>query len=317
MASDEKPSAQQNEAVLFVQTVLQTIDAHGSSLQMVLGATLVVSLGAFGSLVRPPSAAPPKERRLLDRRKRRKTGGKTSTLSEGLLPSDALLFPVMAGTVLVALYYAIQYLRDPDLLGKIVRAYAALMSMLSLSRLAADVFELATQLVFPTYWRGGDGRVFVVLWERRVVGEQQTVWLRSEKEGDAKESYVVVRQVSGRRGTTPLPGILGSIPLPQRVVGALWKVRLLLREDWDVEFKLLGGVVDVDTSFRVKDVVGKVAAAAAAVWYYWTESVIVSNLMGVSFCYGAMLTVSPTTFITAVCVLCGLFVYDVVMVFYT
>ena len=60
-----------------------------------------------------------------------------------------------------------------------------------------------------------------------------------------------------------------------------------------------------------------IAAIAAAYWYYKTESVMVSNLMGVSFCYGAFLAVSPTKFMTAIYVLCGLFVYDIVMVFYT
>jgi len=42
-----------------------------------------------------------------------------------------------------------------------------------------------------------------------------------------------------------------------------------------------------------------------------------TNLMGFGFCYGTLQIMSPTKFWTGSLVLGGLFIYDIVMVFYT
>ena len=42
-----------------------------------------------------------------------------------------------------------------------------------------------------------------------------------------------------------------------------------------------------------------------------------TNIMGFGFCYGTLQLMSPTTFWTGTLVLAGLFIYDIVMVFYT
>ena len=42
-----------------------------------------------------------------------------------------------------------------------------------------------------------------------------------------------------------------------------------------------------------------------------------TNIIGFGFCYGTLQILSPTTFWTGTMVLAGLFVYDIVMVFYT
>ena len=41
------------------------------------------------------------------------------------------------------------------------------------------------------------------------------------------------------------------------------------------------------------------------------------NLIGFGFCYGTLQLMSPTTFWTGSLILGGLFIYDIIMVFYT
>src|SRR6202035_2060452 len=61
-------------------------------------------------------------------------------------------------------------------------------------------------------------------------------------------------------------------------------------------------------------IIGAVCVAAYNMngkpWY-------LTNLMSFGFCYGTLQLMSPTTFWTGSLVLAGLFIYDIVMVFYT
>lgn len=51
--------------------------------------------------------------------------------------------------------------------------------------------------------------------------------------------------------------------------------------------------------------------------YFMTGWVWLSNILGAAFCYAAFTMISPTSFLIGTMVLAGLFVYDIVMVFYT
>ena len=50
---------------------------------------------------------------------------------------------------------------------------------------------------------------------------------------------------------------------------------------------------------------------------YESGWVALSNLLGSSFSYASLIMMSPTSFPIGTMVLAGLFVYDIVMVFYT
>lgn len=64
--------------------------------------------------------------------------------------------------------------------------------------------------------------------------------------------------------------------------------------------------------------IGFVIGCAAVLFYLTVERAWwITNLMAFGFAYGAMQVISPTTFTTGSLVLAGLFIYDIVMVFYT
>ncbi|KAJ3503375.1 hypothetical protein NM208_g16528 [Fusarium decemcellulare] len=93
---------------------MQDLDFLLLELKLVFSAIGIIYLGAHAALRRPPSAAPAKK----------KPGDKhegDERFAQGLEPSDAIMFPLMAAFVLVGLYYLIQWLQDPNILNKILR----------------------------------------------------------------------------------------------------------------------------------------------------------------------------------------------------
>jgi minor histocompatibility antigen H13 len=111
--------------------VLQTIGRWGHTIyaerelwqmyiHLVLSAIFPIYIGAHASLRRPPSAEMPKK----------KEGDEddddeleVEQVVEGLTPSDAIMFPVMAGITLGGLYLVIKWLKDPKILNKILNWY--------------------------------------------------------------------------------------------------------------------------------------------------------------------------------------------------
>jgi len=74
-------------------------------LHLILAALMPIYAGSHASLRCPPSATPPTE----------DENGEEIEVAppvEGLQPSDAIVFPVLAGTVLAGLYYIIKWLED-------------------------------------------------------------------------------------------------------------------------------------------------------------------------------------------------------------
>ncbi|KAM5377230.1 hypothetical protein ACJA88_006754 [Fusarium oxysporum] len=93
--------------------------------RLVLSAIGIIYLGAHAALRRPPSAQPAKKK---------KPGSKDDDeerFAQGLEPSDAIIFPLMAGAVLIGLLVSIY----------------------------SHGIEVVTSLAFPRYWRGRDGRL--------------------------------------------------------------------------------------------------------------------------------------------------------------
>ncbi|KAI1505925.1 signal peptide peptidase-domain-containing protein, partial [Biscogniauxia marginata] len=255
-----------------------------------------IYIGSFGSLRRPPSARPPKRKKGA-----KKQDDQDDPLVQGLLPTDAILFPIMAGTVLVGLYYLIKWLEDPDIINKVLRAYFSAMSLASLGKLFADGLHVLTGFVFPTVWRAKDGKIYHI---------------DSKKKGQWYVARDSTDQVWNEQKKTPLPGRLSELNLSSTTNAMLWEVRRLLLEQWTVRLSV-HSIVNEKFKVKFNDIVGVILAIGANMIYYTTESTFLSNIMGYAFSYAGIMLMSPTTFATGSAVLYGLFFYDIYMVFYT
>lgn len=298
-------------------------------LSLVLAATACIYLGAHASLRRPPSAATPTITTAHEatatprlRRARRRQGLKLDTetkFASGLVASDVIVLPLVAGAVLVTLYYVIVWLQDPALLNRLLRAYFGLVSVGGLYCVVADALALALSVVFPAYWRDARGVVWVVDGERN-----RTVpwdWWAGERTREQEADTAAVdstRAYGGRRELAlPLPGPFATLKLSRRTARAIWAARRLTMDDWILRFDFLGETSTTNLSFA--EIVAGVIAPALAAVFYLTEvgDAWLSNLIGFATSYAAFLVISPTTFALGSGVLAGLFIYDIVMVFYT
>lgn len=266
--------------------------------KIVLGAMGIIYLGAHAALRRPPSAAPAKPR---------KPGGKREKeeerFSQGLERSDAILFPVMAAMMLVGLYYLIKWLKDPAILNKILQWYMSTVSIASLWTIYAHGIELVTNIVFPQYWRGWDGLL-------RRADQKRRVAVTCDSVGNATE--VTPADV----GPVSFPGPLGFLAPFKGLRSAAWDWRDLLMKQWTFRF-VMAGLGKEKAKFKFAHVLALLMSLASAGIYFSTTSPLLSNMLGYGMCYGSMLLLSPTDFLTGSLVLVGLFFYDIVMVFYT
>ncbi|KAK8072173.1 signal peptide peptidase [Apiospora saccharicola] len=267
-------------------------------LRIVGSAMACIYVSSQAALRRPPSARLPKK-------KKGKHGKKSDESSEdeyvqGLLLSDAIMFPILAGMVLVGLYYLIKWLEDPAILNKILGVYFSVMSLASMGKLFSDGLQLMFSMVFPEVWRANDGSLFHFDNHKR---SQYRISESGEHIYDAEIK-------------SPLPGGYLSKMKQPGLSASLWVFRLIMQEQWKVNFTFLPFV---EESFHVKflDILGVVLAVIANIIYHTTKSVMLSNIMGYAFSYAGIIMMSPTTFTTGSCVLFGLFFYDIYMVFYT
>lgn len=264
------------------------------TIQVTLSAMGIIWLGANSALRRPPSAAPPET-------KKGKKQEKEEKFVEGFVATDAIMMPVLAGCLLVGLYYLIKWMEDPELLNKVIRTYMSLMSIMSLGKLSADALHLLTSLVFPAVWMDGAGRLYGIDYARR-----QQLLLG----GDSATETVV----QGK--TTPFPGFLSAAKLPAKLNSFFWEVRHLLTEEWTLRLAL-HGLGRTKLKIKLNDMIGLNTAILATIAYFVTGLPWLSNVLGTAFSYSAFTLMSPTSFEIGTGVLAGLFVYDIVMVFYT
>ncbi|KAL2689804.1 hypothetical protein Neosp_003865 [[Neocosmospora] mangrovei] len=272
---------------------LQDFDFLLLELKLVFSAIGIIYLGAHAALRRPPSAAPAKKRKPGDK-------DDDERFSQGLEPSDAIMFPLMAGFVLVGLYYLIQWLQDPNILNKILRWYMSTMSIASLLSLYAHGIELLTSVVFPRYWRGRNGVLMAV--------DQET---RSVKTCDPVGNPTTVTAT-----TNPFPGPLAWLAFSERARKAGWELRNLLTQHWTVKL-YIHGMGKEEGKIKFAHMLALFSALVTALVYTSTTSPFLANMLGYAMCYGSFLLLSPTDFLTSTLVLVGLFFYDIFMVFYT
>ncbi|PHH72375.1 hypothetical protein CDD80_4575 [Ophiocordyceps camponoti-rufipedis] len=282
-------------------------------LKLLAGAVGIIYVGAHAALRRPPSASPVK--------RGRKDGKKAAAedddapLSQGLELSDAITFPLTAAAMLIGLYYLIQWLQDPALLNKMLRTYLAAMSLASLTTLFAHSLDLASSFVFPRWWRGRDGALRRVEQKARVVLVCDDVGNAVVDNGSAKAVVAADSDaVAPRQG--PLPGFLGLLTGSARARRLAWSVRSVLNRSW-VARVFVRGVGDAEMSIGSVYAMSLLLSTMTAVVYFCTTSPLLSNLLGYSLCYGSFLIISPTDLLTGSLVLVGLFLYDIIMVFYT
>ncbi|KAI0008291.1 signal peptide peptidase-domain-containing protein [Xylariaceae sp. FL0662B] len=265
--------------------------------RIIFAALACIYIGSHGALRRPPSA------RLS---KKGKKGGRPTYDEqldrhvEGLLPSDAIILPIMAGTSLTGLYYLIKWLENLDFLNKILQVYCSIMSLASMGKLFADLLHLVTGFIFPSVWAAKDGKLYHVDPKGR----------RCYSISDSGD------QVWDDKKKTPLPGLCSGWNLSASKNNLLWGIRHLLSEQWTVRFSV-HGIVNEKFYVKFNDIFGVVLAVGAVMVYHTTNSSILSNIMGYAFSYAGIIIMSPTTFGTGTAVLFGLFFYDIYMVFFT
>lgn len=276
-------------------------DFFSIEIKMVLSAILIIYVGAHASLRRPPSAAPPT--------KLKRKGGKLvvddekEQFAQGFQATDAILFPLIAAAVLIGLYYLIKWLQDPAVLNMILRLYMAMTGILSIGIFFGDIFQFVVNVVSPDYWADKSGHVFEIDPASRThrllkaPGQDD-----SEKEADPRKRL-------------PLPGFASELKVSAANSRAAWGLRHFLKESCALKIKVPGDGFTGEV--KITSIIGFVLGCAVEALYIYTESSMLSNIIGLSVCYMAFNWMSVTSFSIGTMVLVGLFFYDIVMVFYT
>lgn len=311
--ADATPSAVPDEHVvnppLSTWQTIVSMDFMIIELQMILSAILIIWVGAHASLRRPPSAAPPTKKR-----KRGGKHGKDAALDEdesfvgGFEAMDAIKFPLVAGTLLIGLYYLIKWLQDPAILNKILRLYMAITGFASTGIFIGDALQFLLGFLYPEYWADSNGRLFKIDYRNR---SQKLFNAEHDKNADPS----INKQVDSKK-RTPFPGAASELAVSSSTSRCLYTIRHFLIEDWTLELSILGLGKDT-TSFKVTSLIGLLLGIAIQSTYLYSSLNVLANIIGLAVCYMAFQYVSVTSFFIGTLVLSGLFIYDIVMVFYT
>ncbi|CCU75255.1 peptidase A22B family [Blumeria hordei DH14] len=224
---------------------------------MIISALFPIYIGAHASLSCPPSANKPEKRE-------NKYGLQDDDDDEIDTPSDAIVFPIMAGLVLSGLYLLIKWLDDPKLLNRALNLYLSFVGVIGVSRLATDSLNVVTTFIFPSFW-STKKEIFLV----DVPSESE---ITSSNPRQAQSNLKLIN-----RNRNPFPGPFSSIGFSSSMLSKIWFFRSLLMKRW-----ILRGYIQNT--------------------YHASHRVRLSDLLG--FIFGFL-------------VLFGLFLYDIIMVFYT
>ncbi|CAI7650322.1 unnamed protein product [Penicillium glandicola] len=265
---------------------------------LLVSALFPIWIGAHASLTRPSSAAKPPKKAKKNKDEYDtddEEGHGPLQKMEGLEPSDALIFPLTAGLTLGGLYLVIKWLEDPAILNKILSFYFSQMGLFFAFAFLKDVLLMVRSFVFPRYYRQGGQ-----LWKAK---QSERLFMAFEDHSAKSHS---IRH-------SPLPGILGRVPLPR----LLWKYRNVSYQRLKVrahirglfDFKCLVGLLDIISGIFALAAVGYFAFVANPWW--------LTNFLGFCFCYGTLQFMSPSTFWTGTLIMGSLFFYDIYFVFFT
>lgn len=275
-------------------------------MHIIFAALFSIFTGSHASLRCPPSAKAP------EKTKKHKIGEDDDELDDitpdiqGLQPSDAILFPVMAGIILGGLYLLIKWLDDPKLLSKILNWYFSGIGLFGVGKVTVDILDVIITFVFPRVWSTKREICYI----DDINSYQPTGSLAKPKANSL--SIKSVNDV-----LNPLPGFMSSIPLPALFSSGIWRTRALFKNH--LIFKgYIRNLMRIAVPIRLTHIIGYSFALVVIIFYnilarpWW-----LTNTMAFGFCYSTLQLMSPTTFWTGTLVLSGLFVYDITMVFYT
>jgi len=272
------------------------------STHLILSALFPIYTGAHSSLSRPSSALkPPKKKKAKHTTESAESSSEDeddddSLLGkmEGLSPSDALVFPLLAGCTLAGLYFLIKYI-GPEMINKVLGWYFSAMAVFSVGKLVDDGLAVMGSFVLPDYYVSG-GSLWVV------------------KQGERR-----ARKVDGDREQrkSPLPGFWGAIALPKSLEGTLWSLRGAMSQKYQIKGHLRK-LIAVKIKVTLRTMVSAAFALGALSYANFVSTPwYLTNLQGFAFSYTALQLMSPTTFATGSLILIALFFYDIYFVFYT
>lgn len=279
-------------------------------LHLIASALFPIYTGAHASLSRPSTAAKPSKKKKRGALRLKSSDTEEDDESsddeeneeqhnmEGLSPKDAILMPLLAGIALSGLYFLLKWMNDPTLLNKILNAYFAIFGVFSVSRLVTDVLDIGHSIIFP---------------RRHVING--TLYHVNGKE---EKAIPVAGNTQGRKAlSTPLPGLLASTPLNNKLRKMVWDDRAMPSNKWLLKLYLHRALA---AKFKIgaHGIVGALTGLCVVAYFNLVDKPwYLTNLLGFGFSYGALQLMSPTTFATGSLILGALFFYDIYFVFYT
>ena len=221
---------------------------------------------------------------------------------ESLSPMDAILFPLFTGIMLVGLYFLIKWLKDPEILNKILNWYLSGYGVFSIARLLTDCMNTMHSFAFPTRFTD-DGVVWQVKAKQRIVAAEHV-------------DPTLTKSLNDR--TSPLPGVWSRLPLPPSVISTLWNIREKSIHPLFVMEAYLRDNFEAAIDIGPHAILGFFCAVVGVLYFNLVDKPWwLTNLLGFSFSYSALQLMSPTTFWTGTLVLSALFFYDIYFVFFT
>lgn len=263
-------------------------------IHLILSALFPIVTGSFASLSRPSTAAKPSKKAKKSDADDEDGEDETEQKMEGMSPKDAIVLPVTAGLVLGGLYWLIkQYGADP--INLILGWYFSGVGIFSVGKILNDAAALVLSVVFPAYYTQ-KGKLWAV---------------------DGVERKAVTAGAGQEDRASPLPGVLGLIPLPRAVADHLWSLRSIPKQKYAL-VAYIKGIVDVNGPMTLLNVFAALSSLTAIGYNHFVDKPWwLTNLQGFAVSYTALQVMSPTTFATGSLILSGLFFYDIWAVFFT
>ena len=265
-------------------------------IHLLVSAVFPIFIAAHASLTRPSSAA--------KKVKKTKKDSDESDLDdenepvqkiENLSPTDAILFPLLAGATLASLYFILKWLQDPAWLNYILGLYFSQLGLFFAFKFLKDGFGLIRSFIFPTTY-SLNGQIYRV---------------------DTKDRKFTSLDSSDADRRSPLPGRLSVLTLPTIANTKLWSLRSLLYTRKRLSISLQD-IFKYTTSLSLLDLAALTTSISIVAWHtFISKPWPLTNFLGFSFCYGALQYTTPTTLSTGTLILCALFLYDIYFVFYT
>ena len=265
---------------------------------LLISAVFPIFAGAHASLSRPSSAAKPEKDGKEVEEDEDDDELEEAQQMESLAPSDAIIFPVLAGCTLAGLYFIIKWLQDPELLNKLLNWYFSIFGTFSVAKLIRDSMQVVHSLLFPARYVDSGSEYQVNNKVRRATPISTSTAVASSR-------------------SSPLPGILSRISLPERIAAFLWFCRDVPKRKMYLKF-YVRQIIRIKAKLTAQDLISVVVATTLVIYYnvvdkpWW-----LTNMMGFGFTYTALQLMSPTTFATGALILSALFFYDIYFVFFT